>query len=53
MSIILKVVPVSILKVFTVLEFEMILNGIPFIDIEDWKTNSVYKGEYHKVKNNN
>ena len=27
----------------------MILNGIPFVDIEDWKLNTVYKGEYHKV----
>ena len=24
----------------------MIINGLPFINLEDWKKHTVYKGEY-------
>jgi HECT-domain (ubiquitin-transferase) len=40
------------LNIFTPDEFEMILNGVPFIDLQDWKKNTNYKGSFyssHKV----
>lgn len=42
------VIPKDQFQVFTVEELEMILNGIPFIDINDWEHNTVYKGSYYK-----
>jgi hypothetical protein len=33
-------------------ELELLLNGQPFIDVDEWKTNAIYKGKYsnkHKV----
>ena len=41
-------VPEEFIEIFNPDEFEMILNGLPFIDIKDWKENTVYKGEYTK-----
>lgn len=32
-----KVIPKNILSVFDPHEFEMVLNGVPFIDIEEWR----------------
>ena len=39
-----KVVPPALLEVFEINEIETILYGLPFISIEDWKKNTVYKG---------
>lgn len=32
------------MKIFSSDEFELILNGIPFIDTYDWQINTQYKG---------
>ncbi len=34
------------MTIFTALEFEMLLNGLSFINVDDWETNTVYKGGY-------
>jgi hypothetical protein len=39
-----SIVPEKLLKIFSSDEFELILNGQPFIDVYDWKINSIYKG---------
>ena len=42
----------DIIKTFNSNELELILNGRPFIDIEEWRMNTVYKSPYkegHKV----
>ena len=41
-------IPDEIIEVFNVEEFEILLNGVPFIDIQDWKENTQYAGVYHK-----
>jgi len=42
------VIPKEALSVFEVNEIAMVLNGLPFIDIEDWESNTDYKGSYYK-----
>lgn len=42
------VLPKEQFHVFTLEEIEMILNGLPFIDVHDWEHNTVYKGSYYK-----
>lgn len=42
------VIPLDFIEIFTAEEFEIILNGLPFIDMKDWMQNTIYKGEYHK-----
>ena len=37
----------DIIQKFTSDEFELILNGRPFIDIEDWHSNTIYKEPYN------
>lgn len=32
-----KVIPKDYLSVFNPLEFEMLLNGVPFINLDDWE----------------
>ena len=47
-----KVIPMDLLKVFQPYELEMLIYGVPYIDVKDWKTNTDYKGEYnqdHKI----
>lgn len=47
-----KVVPMDLLRVFEPYELEMLIYGVPYIDVKDWKANTIYKGEYnpqHKV----
>lgn len=39
-----KVIPESLLKVFEPFELEMLLYGVPYIDVKDWKLNTDYKG---------
>ena len=36
------------MSVFDINEIEMIVNGLPFIDIDDWENNTEYKGAYYK-----
>ncbi len=33
----IKVIPQELISVFDVEEFEMIINGLPFINSEDWE----------------
>ena len=37
-------IPERLIKIFTSNEFELILNGTPFIDISDWIENTAYDG---------
>ncbi|KAL4434917.1 hypothetical protein ABPG74_021256 [Tetrahymena malaccensis] len=41
-----KVIPKQYLSVFEAHEFEMILNGVPFINLDEWKQNTEYSGNY-------
>ena len=43
---IIKIIPKELIAIFDPIEFEMILNGLPFINVDDWEANSVYKGVY-------
>ena len=38
----------ELFKAYSAEELEMIMNGLPFIDIKDWEENTVYKGSYYK-----
>ena len=37
-------IPESLIKIFNSSEFDLILNGIPFIDVNDWIENTSYEG---------
>lgn len=39
------------MSAFTPSELEMIINGVPFIDVADWEYNTIYKGSYYKGHN--
>jgi len=43
-----QVIPAELFQVFTIEELEMLLNGLPFIDTNDWEANTVYKGVYNR-----
>ncbi|XP_014243563.1 E3 ubiquitin-protein ligase Nedd-4 isoform X2 [Cimex lectularius] len=40
-------VPLNLIKIFDENELELLMCGIQNIDVKDWKTNTVYKGDYH------
>eukprot|EP01066_Platyproteum_vivax_P009807 Platyproteum_vivax@DN4344_c0_g1_i1.p1 len=40
------VIPVSILRVFDLQELEMLINGMPVLDMGDWKSHTCYMGAY-------
>jgi hypothetical protein len=42
-----EVVPVDLLKVFDWQQLELLMCGMPDVDVKDWKANTEYKGEYH------
>jgi hypothetical protein len=42
----LSIIPFEICSVFTVDEFEQVLFGQKEISIEDWKSNTYFKGKY-------
>merc|ERR1712070_305020 len=47
-----EVVPQHLIQVFDYQELELMLNGLPQVDLEDWKTHTEYKGKYkedHKI----
>lgn len=44
-----KVIPEQYFSIFYPEELEMIMFGIPIVSIEDWKSNTHYKGEYYKT----
>ena len=41
-----------IIDKFTANQFELILNGRPFIDVEDWEINTIYKGGDYSPNHN-
>ena len=45
----LAVIPVELCSVFDIEQFESVLFGQKEIDIEDWKSNSYYKGKYSET----
>jgi len=42
-----ELVPLNLIKIFDEGELELLMCGIGCIDVKDWKTNTVYKGDYH------
>jgi hypothetical protein len=42
-----KIIPKDIIQKFTSDELELLINGRPFIDIEDWRMYTDYKEPYH------
>ncbi|CAG9862580.1 unnamed protein product [Phyllotreta striolata] len=40
-------VPLNLIKIFDEHELELLMCGIQHIDVKDWKTNTLYKGDYH------
>lgn len=43
-----KVVPEKLLVIFEPYELDMIMYGMPFIELEDWRQNTEYSGAYTK-----
>jgi E3 ubiquitin-protein ligase NEDD4 len=43
-----EVIPEALLSVFDFQELELLLCGLPEIDIEDWKRNTEYSGDYER-----
>ena len=41
-------VPQKLLSIFEPHEMEMILYGVPFVNVDDWRMNTEYKGAYYK-----
>ena len=39
--------PLNLIKIFDEGELELLMCGIGSIDVKDWKSNTVYKGDYH------
>ncbi|CAI2365104.1 unnamed protein product [Moneuplotes crassus] len=46
-----NIIPQETITVFSLYELDKILFGLKEIDVEDWKKNTFYKGEYEKNKN--
>lgn len=42
-----EVVPVELLQVFDWQQLELVMCGMPKIDVTDWTANTVYNGEFH------
>ncbi|XP_058446640.1 E3 ubiquitin-protein ligase Nedd-4-like isoform X3 [Malaya genurostris] len=42
-----SLVPLNLLKIFDENELELLMCGIQSIDVNDWKRNSLYKGDYY------
>ncbi len=45
------VIGIDVIGIFDEEELELILGGNPNIDIEDWRANTVYSGEYNEKNN--
>ena len=47
-----EIIPLPLISVFDIQELELLISGLEEVDIQDWKTNTVYTGIYnadHKV----
>jgi HECT-domain (ubiquitin-transferase) len=42
-----KVIPKDFIEVFIPEELEMVLFGLPFINLEEWKASTLYGGKYN------
>ncbi len=42
-------IPLDLLSVFDYQELDLLLCGVPEIDIADWNRHTEYLGEYHKM----
>ena len=40
-----QVIPVSHISIFDADELDFMMSGVPEINLEDWKSNTVYRGE--------
>jgi hypothetical protein len=40
------VIPLELISIFNEAEFELLLAGLPTIDVEDWQRNTLYSGGY-------
>ena len=47
-----EIIPQNLISIFDFQELELLVCGLPNIDLDDWKRNSVYKGEYQRKKEN-
>lgn len=43
----LEVVDKELLKMFDAHELQMLISGIPDLDVDDWRKNTVYRGEFN------
>jgi len=43
-----SVIPERAIKIFNSNELELVINGRPYLDVSDWKANSVYYGELYE-----
>lgn len=43
-----RIVPANLLFIFDTYELEMVLYGLPFINVDDWINNTEYKGAYYR-----
>lgn len=43
-----EVIPPALISIFDFQELELIINGLPQIDVGDWEDSTVYGGAYHK-----
>ncbi|KAF8821804.1 HECT-domain (ubiquitin-transferase) domain-containing protein [Cardiosporidium cionae] len=41
-----NIIPISLLRVFDFQELDLLINGLPQIDVEDWIEHTVYEGDY-------
>lgn len=41
-------IPLALLKIFDEHELELLMCGIQNIDVNDWRKNALYKGDYHQ-----
>ena len=42
-----KVIPLEYIAIFLPEELEMVLFGLPFINLEEWRENTIYSGKYN------
>ena len=43
-----NIIPMKVLEIFTADELELIINGKPYIDLDEWKTYTEYREPYNK-----
>eukprot|EP00916_Digyalum_oweni_P018571 GHVL01031084.1.p1 GENE.GHVL01031084.1~~GHVL01031084.1.p1 ORF type:complete len:415 (+),score=40.77 GHVL01031084.1:378-1622(+) len=41
-----EVIPLALLRVFDFQELELLINGLPNLDVEDWKKHTTYAGDF-------